>query len=85
VTLTSAPEDAVYLEERRISPEGFRERLRDRFSSDRSLIIKADRHVSHGLIMQIANAALEEGHPVVIATALPEDAVPARTAQLPEN
>jgi biopolymer transport protein ExbD len=80
VTLTSAPDETVYLEERRVSPAGFRERLRARYSTDRSVIIKADKNVSHGLTMRIANTALEEGHSVVIATALPEDAVLAQNA-----
>jgi biopolymer transport protein ExbD len=49
------------------------------------VIIKADESVSHGLIMQIANAALEEGHPVVIATALPEETVLAQTTPIQEE
>jgi biopolymer transport protein ExbD len=85
VTLTNTPEETVYLEERRVSPVAFRERLRSRYSTDRSVIIKADESVSHGLIMQIANAALEEGHPVVIATALPEETVLAQTTPIQEE
>ncbi len=73
VTITRAPANQIYLEETPISMENFRRELTEEFARDRSVIIKADTGASYGLIMAVANSALEAGHQVIMASSFPEE------------
>lgn len=68
VAVTGPPRSAVFYENKRISLEDLRQKLRAREHSP-SVIIMADRHAPYEIVYQIVTIALEEGIQPVLAAA----------------
>ena len=71
VSVTAAPEPAVYHLNRKVSLEELDAQLDAGPPGKRSLIVKADRNAPYDLVVQVTNRGLKRGYAVVLA-ATPE-------------
>lgn len=69
LSVTLDPVLTLFLDDRRLSIAEFEQTLDQPTDHARPLIIKADRNVPYELVMQLANAGLERGLEVALATA----------------
>ena len=69
VSLTSNPVLTIYSGDKTVSLEEVLQAIRTAPDDERTLIVNADRSVSYETVMRIANAGLQRGLSVVLATA----------------
>jgi biopolymer transport protein ExbD len=68
VSVTAAPVPSIYFRDQKVTLDELRSQLAEDRSTQRSLIIKADRGTPYELVMQIMNEGLKLGFSVVLAT-----------------
>lgn len=69
VSITAPPLSAIFFENQEVDLTALRERLRKIRGRSQTIIIKADRKALYENISGVINTALEQGFPVVLATA----------------
>ena len=69
VSVTSAPEPAVYFRNRKVTLDELEKQLASGSAAKRALIIKADRQTPYDLVVQVMNRGLRHGFSVVLAAA----------------
>jgi biopolymer transport protein ExbD len=68
VSITPGPYPLIYYQDQQITLEDLGHRLVKDKSSDRSIIIQADRLTPQGSVVEVMNLCLENGYSVVLAT-----------------
>lgn len=68
ISVTAGASAAIYFRDERVSLEELKEQLASGSGKTRSLILKADRATPYDMLVQIMNAALQEGFSVILAT-----------------
>ena len=72
VSITGAPIPAIYFDDRRMDARELDAGLAAIRGNARTIIIKADRRAPIDLLVQVVNAAVARGLPVVLATSEPQ-------------
>jgi biopolymer transport protein ExbD len=68
VSITAGPYPMIYYRDQQINLEALGQRLKEERSTDRSIIIQADRQTPQGSVVEVMNLCLESGYSVVLAT-----------------
>lgn len=71
VTVTGGPGARVFFEEQEVALSGLGERLEERRTASRQLVIKADREAPIALVTEVSDIALQRGFNVALAGARP--------------
>jgi len=72
VSLTGAPNPAIYYRDQRVSLPTLLQRLEDNPSAERMLILRADRDAPSGLTMELLDGASRRGYTVLLAGEVPK-------------
>ena len=67
VSIVSAPATAIYFRDQKMTMDQLAATLGNAGLSDRSLVIRADRHTNYNVLMHVINLGLERGFSVVLA------------------
>jgi biopolymer transport protein ExbD len=68
VAITANPIPSVYFQDRQVSLEELGREFDRDHSTDRSIVIRADRTAPQGMVVEVMNLCLDRGYSVALAT-----------------
>jgi biopolymer transport protein ExbD len=68
VAITANPIPSIYFQDRQVSLEELGREFDRDHSSDRSVVIRADRMAPQGVVVEVMNLCLDRGYSVALAT-----------------